>query len=62
MKPLVEYLRRCNFMLQLGRPHNGASDQRIMDDGAIIRFTEDSNFEVTFPGGHQEIWNPQTNV
>ena len=49
-------------MLQLGRPHNGASDQRIMDDGAIIRFTEDSNFEVTFPGGHQEIWNPQTNV
>lgn len=35
-----------------------ATDQRILDDGTIIRFTEDSQFEVTFPGGHQEKWNP----
>ena len=58
VKPLVEYLRRCNFMLQLGKPYNNATDQRILDDGTIIRFTEDSQFEVTFPGGHQEKWNP----
>ena len=58
LKPLVTYLRRCNFMLQLGRPYNGATDQRILDDGTIIRFTDDSLFEITFPDGHQELWNP----
>ena len=58
LKPLVQYLRRCNFMLQLGRPYNGATDQRIMDDGTIIRFTDDSQFQVTFPDGLQETWNP----
>jgi hypothetical protein len=58
LKPLVQYLRRCNFMLQLGRPYNNATDQRIMDDGTIIRFTDDSQFEVTFPDGSKELWNP----
>ena len=60
VKPLVEYLRRCNFMLQLGKPYNNATDQRIMDDGTIIRFTDDSQFEVTFPDGTKETWNPLT--
>ena len=58
LKPLVAYLRRCNFMLQLGRPLDGTNDQRIMADGTRIRFTDDSLFEVTFPDGHQELWNP----
>ena len=58
LKPLVLYLRRCNFMLQLGRPYNDAPDQRILTDGTIIRFTADSQFELTFPDGHQETWNP----
>jgi hypothetical protein len=58
VKPLVQYLRRCNFMLQLGKPYNDATDQRILNDGTIIRFTDDSQFEVTFPDGHQETWNP----
>ena len=58
LKPLVQYLRRCNFMLQLGKPYHGATDQRIMDDGTIIRFTDDSKFEITFPDGYTETWNP----
>ena len=58
LKPLVQYLRRCNFMLQLGRPYHGSTDQRIMDDGTIVRFTDDSQFEVTFPDGSKETWNP----
>ena len=58
LKPLVRYLRRCNFMLQLGKPYNGATDQRIMDDGTVIRFTEDSQFEIVFSDGHREMWNP----
>lgn len=58
LKPLVAYLRRCNFMLQIGQPYHGATDQRIMDDGTRIRFTDDSMFEITFPDGHQELWNP----
>ena len=58
LKPLVAYLRRCNFMLQLGRPYHDVTDQRIMDDGTIIRFTDDSMFEVSFPDGHKETWNP----
>ena len=58
LKPLVKYLRRCNFMLQLGKPYHGATDQRIMDDGTIIRFTENSQFQITFPDGHEEMWNP----
>jgi hypothetical protein len=58
MKPLVEYLRRCNFMLQLGKPYNDATDQRIMEDGTRIRFTDASLFEVTLPDGHQEWWSP----
>ncbi len=59
LKPLVRYLRRCNFMLQLGRPHDGATDRRLLDDGTIIRFTDESKFEVTFPDGTQEIWDPE---
>ena len=62
MKPLVTYLRRCNFMLQLGHPVDGFNDQRIMADGTIIRFTDDSQFEVTFPNGHQELWNPMHGI
>ena len=58
LKPLVRYLRRCNFMLQLGKPYNNATDQRIMDDGTIICFTDDSQFEITFPDGSKETWNP----
>ena len=58
LKPLVQYLRRCNFMLQLGRPLEDAPDCRILNDGTTIRFTEDSLFEVSFPDGHREIWNP----
>ena len=58
VKPLVKYLRRCNFMLQLGKPYNDATDQRILPDGTIIRFTDDSQFEVTFPDGSKETWNP----
>lgn len=45
-------------MLQLGHSYQGATDQRIMDDGTIIRFTDDSQFEIIFPDGHQEIWDP----
>ena len=58
MKRLVLYLRRCNFMLQLGRPYENAADVRIMDDGTIIRFTDDSKFEVTTPDGDRCIWDP----
>ena len=60
LKPLVEYLRRCNFMLQLGQPYQGTTDQRILTDGTIIRFTEESLFEITFPDGRKETWNPMT--
>ena len=58
LKPLVAYLRRCNFMLQLGRPLDGAPDCRVLDDGTTIRFTDNSQFEVTFPDGRQETWTP----
>jgi len=58
LKPLVEYLRRCSFMLQLGYPLDGATDCRLLDDGTTIRFSADSQFEVTFPDGHRETWNP----
>ena len=58
-KKLVEYCRRCNFMLQQGKPHDGKTDERILNDGTIIRFTSDSLFELTFPDGHQELWNPE---
>ena len=59
-KRLVDYCRRCNFMLQAGKPHDGKTDERILDDGTIIRFTPDSLFEVTFPDGHKEIWTAET--
>lgn len=62
LKPLVTYLRRCNFMLQLGRPLDGANDCRILSDGTIIRFTDESLFEVTFPNGQQELWNPMQGI
>lgn len=58
LKPLVTYLRRCNFMLQLGKPSADAPDCRILPDGVTIRFTDESLFEVTFPDGHRETWNP----
>ena len=58
-KRLVDYCRRCNFMLQAGKPHEGKTDERILDDGTIIRFTPDSLFEVTFPDGRKETWNPE---
>lgn len=33
-----------------------------MADGTIIRFTDDSQFEVTFPDGRKECWNPMQNI
>ena len=57
MKRLVTYLRRCNFMLQLGRPYQDATDARLLADGTIIRFTSDSRFELTFPDGRKELWD-----
>lgn len=60
LKPLVTYLRRCNFMLQLGHPLNGAPDTRQLDDGTTIHFTTDSQFEIVFPDGKRELWNPET--
>ena len=60
MKRLVTYLRRCNFMLQLGHPYNGATDVRQLNDGTIVRFNGDSLFEVTFKGGRKVLWNPET--
>ena len=62
LKPLVTYLRRCNFMLQLGKPLDGANDRRILSNGTTIRFTDDSLFEVIFPDGHQELWNPMQGI
>ncbi len=62
MKPLVKYLKRCNFMLQLGKPLDGATDRRIMADGTTIRFTEDSQFEIVFPNGQKEMWNPEYEI
>jgi hypothetical protein len=62
MKPLVKYLKRCNFMLQLGKPLDGATDRRIMADGTTIRFTEDSQFEIVFPNGQKELWNPEYEI
>ena len=35
-----------------------ATDCRIMEDGTTIRFTDDSKFEVTFPDGTHETWDP----
>ena len=58
LKPLVEYCRRVNFMLQAGKPCEDKPDERILDDGTRIRFTEYSLFEVTFPDGRAELWNP----
>jgi hypothetical protein len=45
-------------MLQLGHPLNGATDVRLLDDGTTIRFTPDSKFEIAFPDGKIELWNP----
>ncbi|MBQ3749540.1 MAG: hypothetical protein II863_19185 [Kiritimatiellae bacterium] len=59
-KRLVGYCRRCNFMLQAGKPHDGKPDERILDDGTVIRFTSESLFEVSFPDGRKELWNPVT--
>lgn len=60
LKPLVRYLRCCNFMLQLGRPLDGKPDCRVMDDGTMVRFTSQSLFHITFPDGHEETWDPMT--
>lgn len=62
LKPLVTYLRRCNFMLQLGKPLENKPDQRIMQDGTTIRFTDKSLFEVTSSDGHRELWDPACNI
>ena len=35
-----------------------ATDTRILPDGTRIRLTEQSLFEVVFPGGRTETWNP----
>ena len=60
LKRLVEYCRRCNYMLQLGRQHDGQPDERILEDGTIIRFTPDSCFEIVWPSGKVESWDPAT--
>lgn len=62
LKRFVSYLRRCNFMLQLGKSYRNATDQRILDDGTLIRFTDDSQFEVTTPDGRRETWNPMQGI
>lgn len=62
LKPLVQYLRRCNFMLQLGKPEDDAPDCRVLDDGTTIRFTPDSRFLLTFPDGYQEMWDPMNGI
>jgi hypothetical protein len=49
-------------MLQLGKLLDGSYDQRILPDGTTIRFTDESLFEVTFPDGHQELWNPMQGI
>ena len=49
-------------MLQLGKPLDGATDRRIMADGTTIRFTEDSQFEIVFPNGQKEMWNPEYEI
>ena len=59
-KRLVEYCRRCNFLLQQGRRADDRTDTRILDDGTRIRFTEDSLFEIAHPDGLIELWNPIT--
>lgn len=33
-------------------------NERILDDGTRIHFTEQSLFEVVFPDGRTETWNP----
>ena len=60
LKKLIPYLRRCNFMLQAGEPHDARPDVRILPDGTVIRFTEDSLFEVSDPTGRVEFWDPVT--
>jgi len=46
------------FGTYFDRRSKNAADQRILPNSTIIRFTDDSQFEVTFPDGHQETWNP----
>ena len=58
LKRLVEYCRRCNFMLQQGAPFEGKTDERVLDDGTRIRFGKDALFEVVFPDGRREKWDP----
>lgn len=58
LNKLIPYLRRCNFMLQAGTPHDGKADERILADGTVVRFTENSLFEVVFPTGCTELWDP----
>ncbi|MBR1395215.1 MAG: hypothetical protein IJ559_06125 [Prevotella sp.] len=39
-------------------PKGVVADQCVLNDGTIIRFTDDSRFEVAFPNGEKEIWDP----
>ena len=60
VKTLVDYCRRCNYMLRLGVPKDGASDCRVLADGTEIRFTEDSLFEVRGSDGTLTTYDPTT--
>ena len=60
VKTLVDYCRRCNYMLRLGVPKDGAPDCRVLADGTEIRFTEDSLFEVCATDGAVMTCDPIT--
>lgn len=60
LKRLVTYLRRCSFMLQLGRPFKNSTDTRILANGTIVKFSSRSLFEIEFPDGRKETWNPES--
>ena len=55
---LVRYLKRCNFLLQQGKPLGERTDARILDDGTTIELMEDGLFRVS-RGDVVETWNPE---
>ena len=55
---LVRYLKRCNFLLQQGKPLGERTDARILDDGTTIELMEDGRFRVS-RGDVVETWNPE---
>ena len=55
---LVRYLKRCNFLLQQGKPLGERTDARVLDDGTTIELTEDGLFRIS-RGDTVEMWNPE---